>query len=169
MHIICLLVFRKPDEITARLRQEIESAKIHSKYWPSLSTYPPPPPFWWQAVSFFAKETPPPPLFLRTRPGLALLNYLPYSTNTISCINHSNDPSDRQVQKSLFLSYLPPTRLCKSPPHRVWRSIEMLQLCALALNPQLVLVLLPISSDESDTKHRSHPSAREKKKWYVPI
>lgn len=112
--------FRKLGKIIVRPRQEIE-AEIHSKYWPSLSATPSER----RLYHFSAKS----PLFLRTRPGLALLNYLPCSANTISCINHSNDPSDCQVQESIFLSYLPPTRLCKSLL-LCWESIEMLQLCS---------------------------------------
>lgn len=100
--------FKKPGKIIVRLRQEIEAAQIHCKYWPSLSAVPSDR----RLYHFSAKS----PLFLRTKPGLALLNYLPCFANTISCINHSNDPLDCQVQESAFLSYLPPTRLCKSLP-----------------------------------------------------
>lgn len=32
--------FRKLGKIIVRLRQEIEGAQIHSKYWPSLSAIP---------------------------------------------------------------------------------------------------------------------------------
>lgn len=69
------------------------SSTIHSKYWPLLSAIPSD-----RLYHFSAKS----PLFLRTRPGLALLNYLPCFANTISCINHSNDPSDCQVRESVF-------------------------------------------------------------------
>lgn len=86
--------FRELGKIIVRLRQEIEGAQIHSKYWPSLSAIPSDR----RLYHFSAKS----PLFLRTRPGLALLNYLPCFANTISCINHSNDPSDCQVQESVF-------------------------------------------------------------------
>lgn len=86
--------FRKRGKIIVRLRQEIEGAHIHSKYWPSLSAIP----LDRRLYHFSAKS----PLFLRTRPGLALLNYLTCFANTISCINHSNDPSDCQVQESVF-------------------------------------------------------------------
>lgn len=86
--------FRKLGKIIVRLRQEIEGAQIHSKYWPSLSAIPSDR----RLYHFSAKS----PLFLRTSPGLALLNYLPCFANTISCINHSNDPSDCQVQESVF-------------------------------------------------------------------
>lgn len=113
--------FRKLGKIIVRLRQEIERAQIHSKYWPSLSAIPSDR----RLYHFSAKS----PLFLRTRPGLALLNYLPCFANTISCINHSNDPSDCQVQESVFLSYQPQTRLCKSQCV-CSISVEMLQLSA---------------------------------------
>lgn len=127
--------FRKLGKIIVRLRQEIEGAQIHSKYWPSLSAIPSDR----RLYHFSAKS----PLFLRTSPGPALLNYLPCFANTISCINHSNDPSDCQVQESVFLSYQPPTRLCKSPPLCVRYLLRCFNCPHLAPNPQLVPILFP--------------------------
>lgn len=46
--------FRELGKIIVRLRQEIEGAQIHSKYWPSLSAIPSDK----EAVSFFSKEPP---------------------------------------------------------------------------------------------------------------
>lgn len=134
--------FRKPGKIIVRLRQEIEGAQIHSKYWPSLSAIPSDR----RRYLFFFPPPPKSPLFLRTRPGPALLNYLPCFANTISCINHSNDPSDCQVQESVFFP------ICLRPgyanPHHTVRSIsiEMLQLSA--FGPKSLacprIILLPL-------------------------
>lgn len=122
--------FRKPGKIIVRLRQEIEGAQIHSKYWPSLSAIPSDRRRYRLFFLFFFFSPPKSPMFSRTRPGLTLLNYLPCFANTISCINHSNDPSDCQVQESVFFP------ICLRPgyanPHHTVRSIsiEMLQLSA---------------------------------------
>lgn len=135
--------FRKPGKIIVRLRQEIEGAQIHSKYWPSLSAIPSDRRRY--HLFFFFLFFPPAksPLFLRTRPGPALLNYLPCFANTISCINHSNDPSDCQVQESVFFP------ICLRPgyanPHHTVRSIsiEMLQLSAFGPKSLACPVLFP--------------------------
>lgn len=128
---------RKPGEIIVKLRQEIEAAaQIHSKYWPSLSAVPSDR----RQYHFSAKS----PLFFRTRPGLALLNYLPCSANTISCINHSNDPVDCQVQDNVFLSALPRTRICKSSPLCVGLLLTCFHCVHLALNPLLAPILSSI-------------------------
>lgn len=130
--------FRKPGKIMVRLRQEIEAAKDHNKYWPSLSAIP----LDRRQYHFSAKS----PLFLRTRPGLALLNYLPCSTNTISCINHSNDPLGCQVQDSVFLSYLLQTTICKSSPPCIGLLFRCFNCGCLDLNPWLVPILLTLPS-----------------------
>lgn len=132
--------FRKPGKIIVRLRQEIEGAQIHSKYWPSLSAIPSDRRrYHFFLFLFFSPAKS--PLFLRTRPGPALLNYLPCFANTISCINHSNDPSDCQVQESVF------SPICLRPGYAnpIAQCVRYLLRCfnclRLALNPELVLVL----------------------------
>lgn len=125
--------FRKLGKIIVRLRQEIEGAQIHSKYWPSLSAIP----LDRRLYHFSAKS----PLFLRTRPGLALLNYLPCFANTISCINHSNDPSDCQVQESVFIFLSASDQVMQIPPLCVRYLLRCSNCPRLALNPRLVPIL----------------------------
>lgn len=119
--------FKKPGKIIVNLRQEIEAAQIHCKYWPSLSAVPSDS----RLYHFSAKS----PLFLRTRPGLVLLNYLSCFANTISCINHSNDPLDCQVQESVFCILSASDQVMQISATLHWIPIEMLNCLDLALDP----------------------------------
>lgn len=69
--------FRKLGEIIVRLRQEIDAAQIHCKYWSSLSAPPPD----GGAGSFFSKEPPvledqARPCFIKLSPLLCKYNFL---------------------------------------------------------------------------------------------
>lgn len=86
--------FQETRQDNSRTTTGNSSSTIQGKYWPTLSAIPSD-----RRLNHFSAKS---PLFLRTNPGLPLLNSLPCFANTISCINHSNDPSDCQVRENVF-------------------------------------------------------------------